>query len=409
MVLNETEYSILLVTNHSIHIAYNIFAVTLCAFAPFIIFGSGLIITSTIVFRKLRTRHHVLLFCLACDDLMFGLWTIPMWAMTYFEHTRPYLVEKGPCILVTILKLTKLIVNFSIINLINIDRFISIQFPLRYYNIVTKYRLAAAILIAWITSIIPSIPIIWDNKYDETVGHLHISKRSCDPYTVLKPYYLYWFLGSIWMCVFICFCLNLAVWITAKSHWKKIDRQMSRHRSMSPKNVEAQVAKRARNKVASILFTLYAVLWMPYNIVAIIRSTYLLDKYPVELEIAKSLTLLLCFINPVICAPVYAFVRKQNYNAYSLLLKTKITEWKSLKYHSLSDTNETSAMIRVTPSLPSVMSRLKLRKSDQQLNFSPKPSRSRSRIKFLLENNIKLLDIKRGSVSSQKSDRSTSV
>ena len=120
--------------------------------------------------------------------------------------------------------------------------------------------------------------------------------------------------------------------------------------------------------------------------------------YPVQLEIAKTVSILIGLINPVISAPVYAYVRQDNFNAYTLLLKTKLSEWKNLKYHSLSDTNRTSAMVRVTPSIASRIGFLEnLRKnfsSDGGLPlFSPKPSRAHFRV--LLENSVKVLNLKR--------------
>ena len=267
MVFNATDFSNLLATNKAIQNIQLMFAVALCVLAPLIIFGSGLIIASTITFRKLRTPHHILLCCLACDDLILATWTIPMLAMLYFNQTRHLLSEKVPCVLLSMLIFTNFMANFSIINILNIDRFISIQFPLRYYDIVTKFKLSIVISITWGFCLALSMTITWNNKYDETIGHLHISKRSCDANTVLKSYYVYWFLFSMMMCIGFSFCLNFIVWQTVKSHWKVIDKQSY----LWTENVNAKVAKRARNsRVASILLALYAMLWMPYIIITIL-------------------------------------------------------------------------------------------------------------------------------------------
>lgn len=112
----------------------------------------GNILTIFIVtsYKKMRTATNVLIANLSAADCLHGLWpvlglTLDMFSYRYSDHTWLVL-----CHVLTILSMGGSLVNFVTVMLIAVERLISVVYPIRYINIVTKRKLILICCFVWI-------------------------------------------------------------------------------------------------------------------------------------------------------------------------------------------------------------------------------------------------------------------
>ncbi|XP_050817751.1 histamine H2 receptor isoform X1 [Gopherus flavomarginatus] len=108
--------------------------------------------------RKLRSLTNCFIVSLAITDLLLGLLVLPFSAI--YELTREW--HFGPTLCNIYTSLDVMLCTASILNLfmISIDRYYAITAPLRYTQLVTPLRVAVAMFVIWVVSLMVSfLPI----------------------------------------------------------------------------------------------------------------------------------------------------------------------------------------------------------------------------------------------------------
>ena len=116
-----------------------------------------LVVLAVATRRPLRTNANILLACLAGSDLLAGLIGHPVTMAMELKRIR----SDGPfCTVEKVSSITIAEVVCASLNhllLIGIDRYVSIKHPLSYRNMVTKPRIKAGILFAWVITAVVTI------------------------------------------------------------------------------------------------------------------------------------------------------------------------------------------------------------------------------------------------------------
>ena len=117
---------------------------------------------------QLRDKYNVLLACLAGTDIMNGALGQPL-----FIAELIYRLNGSPasefCIIPFAARRfirTSLMSSLLHLTLISIERYISVKFPFKYEDIVTKRRLVASVILAWL---LLAFPLILSSFYTNNV------------------------------------------------------------------------------------------------------------------------------------------------------------------------------------------------------------------------------------------------
>ena len=119
--------------------------------SPLTIFLNVLVMLAVKTTRQLRNKHNALLACLAGTDIMTGALGQPL-----FIAELSYRVTGSPasefCIIshaARNLSRTSALISLQHLALMSIERYISIKFPSKYHNFVTKRRFIGSVALAW--------------------------------------------------------------------------------------------------------------------------------------------------------------------------------------------------------------------------------------------------------------------
>ena len=142
----EEEYST------SIYLATFIFIILNILSCPVIILMNVLVILVVKTRHRLQSNHNILLACLAGTDLLVGTVTQPT-----FIAAEVFVVAGGSVATYCNIKnnFGTLIINFPVLAsllhlvLISVDRYVAMKYALQYNEIVTKQRLAEAVILSW--------------------------------------------------------------------------------------------------------------------------------------------------------------------------------------------------------------------------------------------------------------------
>ena len=136
--------------------------------SPLTIFLNILVILAVKTTPQLRDKYNVLLACLAGTDIMIGALGQPV-----FIAELIYRLTGSPVSEFCIISLaarrfirTSLMSSLLHLTLISIERYISIKFPFKYQDIVTKRRLIASVILAWL---LVAFPVILSSFYTNDV------------------------------------------------------------------------------------------------------------------------------------------------------------------------------------------------------------------------------------------------
>ena len=136
----------------SIYLATFIFIIMNILSCPAIILMNVLVILAVKTRRRLQSNHNILLACLAGTDLLVGTVTQPT-----LTAAEVYVVAGGSVATYCNIEknFTSLMINFTVLASLfhlvslSVERYIAMKYALRYNNIVTKQRLAVAVVLSW--------------------------------------------------------------------------------------------------------------------------------------------------------------------------------------------------------------------------------------------------------------------
>jgi len=127
--------------------------------SPLTIFLNILVILAVKTTPQLRDKYNVLLACLAGTDIMTGALGQPLFIAELIYRLTGSSATKLCAIPYAARQFirTSLMSSLQHLTLISIERYISIKFPFKYQDIVTKRRLIVSVILAWSLLAFPMI------------------------------------------------------------------------------------------------------------------------------------------------------------------------------------------------------------------------------------------------------------
>lgn len=268
--------------------------------------GNSTTIVAVIRFHCLRKMSNMFVANLAVWDVMAGFVALPFSVIV--EFTKPKSLESWwfrLCITKEYITLLGLSGNLSGICLIAIERFVFVQYPLRYYSIVTKARVALVLVLSTVYVVFLSIIGIsfrkeFTNETDCDMANYQI--------TAIRYGYL-----PVNMIVFTAITVITYVRISYIAY--KISKQISQQQpacSLQPSQHSSQMKF---TKMMNLVLGMYFAFYLPYIILSPVIST---NKQPV-VHVVYQLTLILWFSNSWTNPFIYGWKNRDFRNAYKIM------------------------------------------------------------------------------------------
>ncbi|KAM3184171.1 hypothetical protein ACTXT7_008923 [Hymenolepis weldensis] len=180
--------------------------VTFCIITVATIVGNILVIAAVLLVQKLRCPSNFLIVSLAASDLLVSIMVMPF--ATYVEYTQYWGLGEVACDLY--INFDVLLCTASILNLctISIDRYLAVTRPFEYVYKRTPKLMMIMIFIAWVVSVLISVPPTFGFKEKFVPGKCEYSKNFF--------YQLYACLGAFYIPLIIMLILYGRIVILAR-------------------------------------------------------------------------------------------------------------------------------------------------------------------------------------------------
>ena len=249
---------------------------------PLTVFVNLLVIIAVKTKRRLQNSYNVLLACLAATDLVVGAIVQPSFIvgetflitgatlMEYCVHyNRSIFLFVAPCL-----------ASLHLLALLSIERYLAMKYPLRYQEIIPKFRLTIAVISCWVAAVIPSIIV-------------NSAKLSYQDYQALAiPYVLVF--SSL---VVIIYC-HISVYFVTRRHMYQIKTEQV---SQDAQKKFLEGKKAAVTTTIIIGFVLFS--FLPSIVFKFVGSLPA-DDYVGNLFISFKPIFLSCFMVNSLCNPV---------------------------------------------------------------------------------------------------------
>lgn len=114
---------------------------------PVIVIGNALVILAFATTRHLRTTTNYFVFSLAVADILVGSLSLPIFTMAINKGLTKHATVKQLWTAVDIITAVASIVNLMYIS---IDRYVCIQYPLRYHTLMGRSKVVVVITASWL-------------------------------------------------------------------------------------------------------------------------------------------------------------------------------------------------------------------------------------------------------------------
>ncbi|KAF7249558.1 Histamine H2 receptor [Varanus komodoensis] len=267
--------------------------------------------------RRLRSLTNYFIVSLACTDLLLGLLVLPFSAV-YEISSHEWHLETTFCNIY--ISLDVMLCTASILNLfmISLDRYYAITAPLRYTTLVTPLRVAVAMFLIWVVSLMVSflpIHLGWNTNGTTIQNTLSSNgKRECklevNPIYVLVDGLLTFYLPLLIMSV-----TYYRIFKIAREQAKRINSSSCcktvRHALPTVKEHKATVTLAA-------VMGVFIVCWFPYFTVFTYRG-----MRGQVCETLMTIVLWLGYANSAVNPILYAALNRDFRTAYQQLLKCR--------------------------------------------------------------------------------------
>ena len=141
--------------------------------SPLSIFLNVLVILAVKTTRQLRNKYNTLLACLAGADILTGALGQPLFIAELIyrltgssasEYCIPHAARN--------LSRTSALISLQHLALISLERYISIKFPVKYDNFVTKRRFIGSVVLAWSLVFLATLSSFYKHSFLKYVLHL---------------------------------------------------------------------------------------------------------------------------------------------------------------------------------------------------------------------------------------------
>ena len=257
-----------------------------------IVFGNCLTIVSVVKFRWLRNNTNILICSLSCADLYVGV------SSFVYQLSLKFKTNSDNKFIITY---TLLRVGYisSVLHLatVAIERFIGVNYPLRYHSLVTSRRIMILIATAWGISLFHGMVSI-------TVLFIH----GTDVFLYIDPINIsFYFISGL-----VIGIVYLTMLPTIQRQAKAIRQQLPNEATQARQEMKASVT-------LGFLLMAYIICWTPYFVITILMHTSESEVTSTEYTLWV-FSMFLSTLNSALNFFIYAWTSKEYRRAYVTLL-----------------------------------------------------------------------------------------
>ena len=262
--------------------------------SPLTLFLNVLVILAVKTTPQLRDKYNALLACLAGTDIMTGALGQPLFVaeLIYRVTGRP---PSEFCAIQDAARKfirTSLMSSLLHLTLISIERYISIKFPFKYHDIVTKRRLIVSVISAWSLLAFPMILLSFHTN------------------DILRSILL---MLTTFPSIFILIFCRIATYYEARNQMRKIKTQQ-----MSPTAAATFLKERKAFKTTTFVIGVVLLCYLPNGLFRVVFVP--LISSPETFLVIEAFTLTLLFCNSVFNPVIYCARSREYRRAFKKLL-----------------------------------------------------------------------------------------
>ncbi|XP_017213596.1 trace amine-associated receptor 13c-like [Danio rerio] len=253
---------------HSSH-GYIIIYLFVSLLSVWTVFLNLLVIISISHFKKLHTPTNMIILSLAVNDLIIGLFVIPIQAIKLIE-TCWYFGDTF-CGLYLFLIFELLSASLSNLVLIAVDRYVAVCHPLLYPQKITITKTLMSICLSWVCYSAYNTALIINNRYSETSHRTDECYGRC--FIVMS---FSWLVADLVMSfIFPCLImitLYLMIFYVVHQQVKVMNSLMKGGKCVT----EGSVKRKSESKAAltlGIIVTIYLLCYIPYYICSLVVNS----------------------------------------------------------------------------------------------------------------------------------------
>lgn len=224
-----------------------------------------------------------LLLSLAFSDLFFGVLGDPLQIAYLVERLRCQQPNRATVIASNVVVSVLFLSSLSSIVLISADRFIAIQMPLRYKDVVTRKRSFAVVVVIWMFSAVFS--------------------SLCYGFQVIPPLSAFIILIVLELVSFVVTTLSSCkIYLTVRRHKKQMTSQIQQLLQNGDSMIFPRSAGEKSSHGTLLIYLLFWLCYLPHLVISIVREIYPSDNIIIHglFALSETLVLLNSSINPAI-------------------------------------------------------------------------------------------------------------
>ena len=232
------------------------------------IFGNGLICLVIIRRPKMRTVINLFIFNLALSDLVLCSFGAPLTLVSMLSKLWP--LGLVPCRIYSMITACMVFVSSLTFTAVAIDRFCLVVYP--FLRPITRTACVVAILIIWLIAIALTLPIAMQSyvfDLSEIYDTLNETTLVCTEYwddvDSRRKYTIALFVVQFAYPLFLVTVAHASIAIKLKRNVKPGARSRDN-------DIQENRRRRRLNRMLSAVVTVFAVCWLPFNVVSLIQE-----------------------------------------------------------------------------------------------------------------------------------------
>lgn len=290
---------------------------------PVGIISNTLVFCGILLYPGFYNSSNIIMMAIAGFDLLMGVMCVPLFLLCYIDSTKDYIAENQHlCMWKLVNGLVCYAGSLYGLMLLSIDRYLAINFPLKYHTWITVkraiYVTGGVVAYSFTTAVVPMIG--WNN-YNASVTNLN---ERCNFYNTLpKPLLTWFFMIPNITAILISIGANIQVAIITFRHMKTFRRQSYLWNNEQRREFNAKLSS---VKITLSLMCLFILFTMPYICVMPLRLFNVFSERIVEM--IKTYTIIFLALNSIINGPVYATITKDYRFVFKVMLVNPPWKWR---------------------------------------------------------------------------------